>query len=784
MRIIVVLALVLLLATNLMVGQSSTSKPTAAPSAAATPKAEESDGEVYNGYKVNQSIEFGGRISSQSGNLGIWDTYVNQFSGPRIFDQWLEMRSITREGTMFDRLNFSNVGYGGDPNNISRIRISKDRWYDFTGQFRRDRNVFDYNLLANPLNPSTSNPNVPILDSPHEFTNVRRMWDYGLIIKPQSKIRLRLAYNRNVSQGPTYSSTHIGTDARLLQNWFNTNNQYTFGFDFRMIPRTQISYDQTFQYFKGDTNWQLAATPYLMANPVAGGAPISVDLGLPFNTAASQPCAAPILGTGFVNPTCNAYLGYNKYNNSRTFIPVEKMSFQSSYFKDWEFSGGFTYSKSTYDLPSYRELFTGLSSRTRSVFDNFVGNIQNKRFNGNAEFGATWRVNDHLSIQESFHWNNNRLPGLFNINENQLFSSSMAITANPYLLANCATINAAGCPQHSSSSGPDILSGVYSNYWAQQQRMNTLVADVDVNRNFGFHAGYRYNQRIIQDHLNWVYNETYYPILPNRGDCVGVALDANNVCRVTVTNLDPGDNINLTEQTGLIGIWYQPNRIFRATFDTELSGVDGVFVRTSPRTHQVYKFRTIIKPTDEWQVNATYRGDERKNDQSDIMGSQHDRILSFGTVYQAKSNWGIDVNYAYNDINSSILICFVGNPVGGTAPSCATGYLTANSVYISKNSYFSGNVFFKPLTRVTASVGYTVNADHGSSVLLNPLQPNGPLDYIYHLPSASLQVNLTSRWTWNTAWNHYEYHENSDPGPTLPRNMRGDVVNLSLRYKF
>ena len=38
--------------------------------------------------------------------------------------------------------------------------MDKDTWYDFRANFRRDQTDFNYNLLANPLNPSTSNPNI------------------------------------------------------------------------------------------------------------------------------------------------------------------------------------------------------------------------------------------------------------------------------------------------------------------------------------------------------------------------------------------------------------------------------------------------------------------------------------------------------------------------------------------------------------------------------------------------------------------------------------------------
>ena len=34
----------------------------------------------------------------------------------------------------------SNFGYGGDPNDVSRLRVSKNKWYNFDALFRRDEN--------------------------------------------------------------------------------------------------------------------------------------------------------------------------------------------------------------------------------------------------------------------------------------------------------------------------------------------------------------------------------------------------------------------------------------------------------------------------------------------------------------------------------------------------------------------------------------------------------------------------------------------------------------------
>ena len=60
------------------------------------------------------------------------------------------MRSIDHNGLLFDTLSFSNFGYGGDPNDVTRLRIEKNKWYDFRMMFRRDKNFWDYNLSANP----------------------------------------------------------------------------------------------------------------------------------------------------------------------------------------------------------------------------------------------------------------------------------------------------------------------------------------------------------------------------------------------------------------------------------------------------------------------------------------------------------------------------------------------------------------------------------------------------------------------------------------------------------
>ena len=73
------------------------------------------------------------------GNLNNYDTFENLSSGLRLFDYSVDMRSINHQGLFFDNLSFSNFGYGGDPDDVSRLRVDRNKSSDFRGMFRRDR---------------------------------------------------------------------------------------------------------------------------------------------------------------------------------------------------------------------------------------------------------------------------------------------------------------------------------------------------------------------------------------------------------------------------------------------------------------------------------------------------------------------------------------------------------------------------------------------------------------------------------------------------------------------
>src|SRR6516225_2857269 len=135
-------------------------------------------------YNIRQTVEFGYRYTNVTGNQANYDTFVNLNSGVRLFEQSLDIRSLNHAGALFDSLSMYSFGYGGDPNDLTRLRVGKNDWYDFRVSFRRVKYPWNYNLLANPLNPASSVPAVPITNSLHSQYLVRRMSDFDLTLLP------------------------------------------------------------------------------------------------------------------------------------------------------------------------------------------------------------------------------------------------------------------------------------------------------------------------------------------------------------------------------------------------------------------------------------------------------------------------------------------------------------------------------------------------------------------------------------------------------------------------
>jgi len=445
-------------------------------------------------YDVKAAFEFGGRIVEIDGSRALWRTYVNLDSGPRLLEAALDLHAPQHNGMLFDDLSLNTFGYGGDPNTVARLRVLKGKWYTFDADLRRDKSVFDYNLLANPLNPSNSNPNIPVLDSPHLWALTRRMTDLNLQLFPVSPVRLRFGYSHGIQEGTSLTSTHFGTDPLLLQPWKTLQDTYRAGISWRPMRELNLTFDHFFTHFKNDTSRTLATIgPFMFTLPNGQ----AVNFGLPFNTPVGQPCVTPILN-GAANPVCNGILAFNQFTPIRSNIPNDQFSFQGNW-KRLDTAGRVNYSGAEADRPNFLETFSGEILRTQQARYTTTGPAKNRRVSAAADYDITVHLTDQLRVVEGFRWTAFRIPGGWTLSTNSLFSTSLTAAPNALSSAACPGpgFNASTCPQHTAASGPDILNQVFDNFLGQDSKSNTVELQYDFSQRAGIRLGHRFEGRRI-----------------------------------------------------------------------------------------------------------------------------------------------------------------------------------------------------------------------------------------------------------------------------------------------
>ena len=778
------------------------------------------DGELegINGkeYNVKQSIELGERWTSITGNTNVYDTFVNLQQGPRLLGFTTEMQSLDNHGGLFDRLYVNAFGYGGDPNDVSRVRIAKNKWYNFDAMIRRDQNAWDYSLDANPLNPTTGFANGPagygplatstctacvLTTSPHLLDTRRYLSDYKLLLFPESKIRVRLGYSRNINNGPELSSLHLGTEQSLLQSVRTTLNTYRLGVDYRIAPRTNISYDELWNDYKGDTGAtdQNQNPLFLLSNGTA------VDLGYSFNSTANQPCGGTFLATGFVNPTCSALINYLTHGRVRTATPTEQLSFQSGYWRNIDITGRFSYTAGDADEFNYLQSLFGREARTNMSNELVNGTASGERVAATGDLGFTWNITNAWRFLDSFHYSNFHNPMQFSSDACAFFAPGLTTAANVFTPAGTLPIpclapagSATGTPVHTTSSEPDLALDLSGGFLKQEQVTNLAEVDYQVSWRFGARAGFRYRHRDIDDSSFADNEEFYFPSNANRGDCALVmgALPAgctsigNGAFEFVtpVVTVSPFST-TINEYSGLFGVWAKPVRSWRISFDTELMSADNVFTRISPRQSQEYRVRSVWKPLNWFSLNGSVRDWEGRDNVYQIDNLQHDRAYDLTAIFQPNEKFALELSYGYNDVFSQILVCYPGTPAPSGINKCVNvaGLIEQLSTYKELSSNGGLDLMWTPIRHLTTKLGGSFTGTSGSALFLNPNQEPGPLNSKWLSPNALVAYSFNKNWTGKAYWNYYGYHEDFTDVPQdiyAPRNFHANLLVLSARYAF
>ncbi|HEV2397488.1 MAG TPA: hypothetical protein VGS27_11145 [Candidatus Sulfotelmatobacter sp.] len=708
------------------------------------------DGWEGGGYAIHQSVELGYRVTDVTGSQQMYNTLVNLRTGPRLLDQSLSMQSKTHDTPLFDNLFLNSFGWGGDPNNALRLRLDKNHWYDFRSAFRRDQTDFDYNLLANPLNPPNSSPSIPVTFSPHLFATRRRISDFDLTLFPQSILDVHLGYSHNNMTGPSYSSVHEGTDALLFQDWNTTLSSYRFGLDLKIFEHTVVSYDQFFDYYKGDTNWQLA--PFAQA--LLPGTPGTVELGLPISTANKNPCAitppaASLINSRGVltNTDCNAFFDYSRSNRIRTSSPTERLSLHTADLGRLELNASYAYSSADMNAP-FNELFNGLSSRSDLRQETVTGPGLATRVSNVADFTATFHLSTHLKLVDTFRFWSYRIPEAFT-------STTTDWTCN----------NSATCSLLTPISGTTPAASVTSDALSfnQSWKRNEFGLVWDASKHFGGRVGFRYGDRQFH-HVNDFAT----------GD---------------------EDRITVHEYTPVFSLWARPMQGLRFNFDWEHTNNDETIVRIGPRKESKYRMQANYTPKPWAALGTSVNLWDSSNADMLINYHGHNRNYGFTADLNPRPRIGFDFAYNYNDYQQNAFICFNDSDTTlaavANAGSCTSnGYsdtanpLLSNGIYTSRTHYGLGSVTFRPISRVSVLAGYSITSVGGEAPLLNSLQPFGSLQYNYHQPLANVLIDIGHGISWKARWNYYQYGERSFVGPTDPRYFHANNATFSLLWGF
>ncbi len=803
-----------------------------APFSAAQAGSGEAKGKDSGHYNIQQSVEVGYRTSSINGNLDTYDTFVNLGSGLRLFDYTLDMRSLDHNGILFDNLSFSNFGYGGDPSDVTRLHIDKNKWYDFRVLFRRDKNFWDYNLFANPLNPSTSVPSVGIATSPHSLDLVRRMQDYNLTLLPQSRVRLRLGFSHNRDEGPGFFTADGGTVPKFNESYSYTTNVYRVGVDFKILPKTTISYDQFLSYYKQDN--VVTDNPQNSGYQLADGTP--VDPGIVWSTNGPVeilPCAAPIAAPpNIFNPNCNAYLSYSQAASPRNFMPTERLRFQSNYFKNFEMSGSVGYSTANNSVPNFNEIVNDFVIRTSSRGGTTGGPADAKRVSVNADWSGVYSVTDKFRILDSFRYDNWRTPGLWDTSETNIFGQmqpGLVGLAQPQAIFTAATFislcpapyTAVTCPSHSASSSADAVNGPTSKFLAQNVRSNIFQVQYDFSKRLTGRIGYEYTARTIADFSATFYTgEVYFPggiggtaandYFAARGDCAVPAACTETVDPVTGQlisltfsgpSLDNDTSRNITgihEETAVVGFTARPMDNLTITGDFAFGSNDYSFTRISPRQVQSYKIHANYKPRAWMTLDGVLDIHHNRDNVSTVNDIEHGRNYSFVTTVMPNSKVFFDLGYTYTNIYTQAQICYYQNAFGpspttpcpaslGYAPPAESGL----GSYSSKQHFAYGDITWRTTKRVTASIGYAGTFVGGSTLAIDPLQVPGTLAFNYQKPYVRAVVDLSRGFSYRMTWSYYGYNgkgpgSNAIPGlAAIPiQEFNGSNVEFALRYTF
>jgi hypothetical protein len=757
---------------------------------------------VPDGYSIHQSVDLGGHMVGLSGSNAMYDTMVNLQSGPRVLGQTFELHALpTNKHTYVDDLRAFSNGFGGDPNNFTKLDFSKARIYEFSGMFRRDRQYFDYDLLGNPnIVPGKSLPIGPasaptgslawptVNQSPVMFNTVRRMTDTNLTILPLSKVTFRASYSQNVFEGPSLSPSYtIGKyDALLEQYQRNSTDDFMGAIDWKPVQGTKLTFEEQVDHYKADSFFTLNpkgfmvqeadGTPAYLGNwdsqaPYGIGACNAASLRTPgtFLYAPQTPGGMPV-----IDPACSVVTSYMRRQPTRILYPTEIFRLQSTSIKNVSMNGDVRYTKANMNMPNYYEnvlgLVTGSSSAIRSITYN--GYAAGHRAVIAADYGIVWQASKTVSLADQVNYSSVQQPGYSNLPIATTLSTPGAPNQTLTYSGPLTTGNAQALPH-------GINGTLTNNYFGQSYVTNNLTVSWDATPRATFALTYRYSDHKIGEGV------------PHTGP--------------VDTSTDPfHGTVEIVENGGIFNAALRPTANWDINGTVEVAYNDNAFTPVGPRQTKRYRLHTLYRPkawaTLSGAFNDLERHNNTNNNQTDVASGaaeyvmpidhvDHSRVASLGAVLFPNDRFGLDFNYSYSDVYTATNICFTSGAAGPGYPGVATltssgapnicpgvfarGSTTTLVDWIARDfqdaptQYGSVALTLSPVKPIHSDIGYRVSSVNGSQFFNDARSVNGSMVSTYQSPFVDLAWTVHPGLTWKAEYNFYGYGEGGPSGAKL-----------------
>lgn len=769
---------------------------------------------VPDGYTLHQSIDLGGRIANVNGSPSMYNTLVNLQSGPRVLGETFELRALPgAKNTWVDNLSAFGSGFGGDPFDFARLNASKGKLYEFSGNFRRDRQYFDYDLLGNPgiptgysipIGPSTAPTGSyawpQVRQSPFLFNTVRRMTDTHLTLLPLSVFTYRFGYSQNTMQGPSITPSGYqvaGSYSMLLQEYQRNSTDDFFGaIDWKPVQGTKLSYEQQIDHYKGDSYFNI--DPAYLTVQEADGTRValldSYQQFVPYGYSAStgkfnsaSNCnansitnASAILyansagGLPIIDPACNVLSSYFRSQPTRVIFPTEIVRFQSTSIKNVSMNGDIRYTKANMNLPAYYDQFQGLAGVNRSIAYTAFANARREVMA--VDYGIVWQVAKKVGIEDQISYSNARQPGTSE------FTSGTTLTVPK--TAGQETINYPVLTTVSAAAGASTLEGSSAigtplpAYFGQRFTTNNATVSWEATPRSTFSFTWRYQDHLISEGQG-----------TGPGTAHNVPIPANNTTSGEVT---------IHENGGIFTAALRPAPNWELNGSVEALYNDNAFTPMGFRQLRHYRVHTIYRQ--KWSTlsgafNDLERHNNTNNNQSfpgntapyygPLDHVDHSRVASFGAQLFPNDRYGLDVDYSYNDVYMAGNICFQGAatlmPGGTVAPAAANssgqlcGAVTAghgsNTVLFlgrdfedAPTQFASVAFMIAPSKKFHSNLGYRVSDVSGSRFFSDAGDVNGSLVSKYQTPFASASWTVHPGLVWKGEYDYYGYGEGGPSG--------------------